>query len=101
MGRCGETSTSSQKTPFPGYIYIDLKNSDYGGFVAQANKLIHEKLALPAIYPFQWSGEYELELRAKRRLQLILPVVFFVIFVLLYLVFQSVSEALVLIFPTS
>jgi Cu(I)/Ag(I) efflux system membrane protein CusA/SilA len=83
-----------------GYIYIDLKNSDYGGFVAQANKLLHEKLALTANYTFQWSGEYELELRAKRRLQLILPVVFFTIFVLLYLVFHSVSEALVLIFPT-
>ena len=83
-----------------GYIYIDLKNSDYGGFVAQANKLIHNKLALPANYTFQWSGEYELELRAKQRLQLILPVVFFVIFVLLYLVFHSVAEALVLIFPT-
>ena len=83
-----------------GYIYIDLKNSDYGGFVAQANKLIHEKLALPANYTFQWSGEYELELRAKQRLRLILPVVFFAIFMLLYLVFHSVAEALVLIFPT-
>src|ERR1700736_6232346 len=83
-----------------GYIYIDLKDSDYGGFVAQANKLIHEKLALPANYTFQWSGEYELELRAKQRLRLILPVVFFAIFMLLYLVFHSVAEALVLIFPT-
>ena len=55
---------------------------------------------LPANYTFQWSGEYELELRAKQRLQLILPVVFFVIFLLLYLVFHSVAEALVLIFPT-
>ncbi len=83
-----------------GYIYIDLKNSDYGGFVTQANKLIHDKPASPANYNFQWSGEYELELRAKQRLQLILPVVFFVIFLLLYLVFHSVAEALVLIFPT-
>src|ERR1700733_8975002 len=83
-----------------GYIYIDLKNSDYGGFVAQANKLLHNRIALPANYSFQWSGEYELELRAKQRLQLILPVVFFVIFLLLYLVFHSVVEALVLIFPT-
>src|SRR5271156_4870600 len=83
-----------------GYIYIDLKNSDYGGFVAQANKLIHNKLTLPANSTFQWSGEYELELRARQRLQLILPIVFFVIFLLLYLVFHSVAEALVLIFPT-
>ena len=83
-----------------GYVYIDLSNTDYGGFVAKANKLLHEKLTLPANYTFQWSGEYELELRAKQRLQLILPVVFFVIFFLLYLVFHSVAEALVLIFPT-
>jgi copper/silver efflux system protein len=83
-----------------GYIYIDLKNTDYGGFVRKANKLLHDKLAPPANYTFQWSGEYELELRAKHRLQLILPVVFFVIFLLLYLVFHSVAEALVLIFPT-
>jgi copper/silver efflux system protein len=83
-----------------GYIYIDLANTDYGGFVGKANKLLHDKLSLPANYTFQWSGEYELELRAKQRLQLILPVVFFVIFLLLYLVFHSVAEALVLIFPT-
>jgi Cu(I)/Ag(I) efflux system membrane protein CusA/SilA len=83
-----------------GYIYIDLKNTDYGGFVRNADKLLHSKITLPADYSFQWSGEYELELRAKRRLELILPVVLFVIFLLLYLVFHSVAEALVLIFPT-
>jgi len=83
-----------------GYIYIDLSNTNYGGFVGKANKLLHDKLALPANYTYQWSGEYELELRAKQRLQMILPVVFFVIFLLLYLVFHSVAEALVLIFPT-
>jgi Cu(I)/Ag(I) efflux system membrane protein CusA/SilA len=83
-----------------GYIYIDLENTDYGGFVRHADKLLQDKLALPPNYSFQWSGEYELELRAKRRLQLILPVVFFVIFILLYLVFHSVAEALVIIFPT-
>ena len=83
-----------------GYIYIDLKNTGYGGFVRNADKLLHNKIALPANYSFQWSGEYELELRAKQRLQLILPVVFFVIFFLLYMVFHSVAEALVLILPT-
>jgi Cu(I)/Ag(I) efflux system membrane protein CusA/SilA len=58
-----------------GYIYIDLSNTDYGGFVAKANKLLHDKLALPANYTFQWSGEYELELRAKQRLLCDLPAV--------------------------
>ena len=83
-----------------GYIYIDLKNTDYGGFVRNADKPLHNKIVLPANYSFQWSGEDELELRAKQRLQLILPIVFFVIFLLLYLIFHSVAEALILIFPT-
>jgi Cu(I)/Ag(I) efflux system membrane protein CusA/SilA len=83
-----------------GYIYIDLKDTNYGGFVSEATRRLAQQLKLPANYSFQWSGEYEFELRAKERLKLILPVVFFVIFVLLYLVFHSVAEALVLIFPT-
>ena len=83
-----------------GYVYIDLKTSDYGGFVTKASNLLNRKLTLPPGFTYKWSGEYEFELRAKQRLELILPVVFFVIFVLLYMVFHSVTEAAVLIFPT-
>ncbi len=83
-----------------GYVYIDLNTKDYGGFVAHASDQLRQKLALPAGFTYKWSGEYEFELRAKARLQLILPIVFFVIFLLLYMVFHSVTEAAVLIFPT-
>lgn len=83
-----------------GYVYIDLKTKDYGGFVQQATTVLDQKLKLPAGYTYQWSGEYEFELRAKERLKIILPVVFFIIFVLLYMIFHSVTEAFVLIFPT-
>ena len=83
-----------------GYVYIDLNTKDYGGFVTQATNLLKQKLALPPGFTYKWSGEYEFELRAKERLQLILPIVFFVIFLLLYVVFHSVTEAAVLIFPT-
>jgi Cu(I)/Ag(I) efflux system membrane protein CusA/SilA len=84
-----------------GYIYIDLANTNYGGFVAEANQQLQQKLKLPAGYTYQWSGEYQFEQRAKERLKLILPIVFFVILILLYLVFHSVAEALMLIFPTA
>ena len=83
-----------------GYVYIDLNTTDYGGFVNQASKLLRERLQLSAGYTYQWSGEYEFQLRAKERLKIILPVVFFVIFLLLYMVFHSLTEAMVLIFPT-
>ena len=83
-----------------GYVYLDLNTRDYGGFVSRADKLLREKLQLPAGYSLKWSGEYEFELRAKERLKIILPVVFLAIFMLLYMVFRSVTEALILIFPT-
>jgi Cu(I)/Ag(I) efflux system membrane protein CusA/SilA len=83
-----------------GYVYIDLNTKDYGGFVKEASNLLRQKLTLPAGYTYAWSGEYEFEVRAKERLKIILPVVFFVIFVLLYMIFHSATEAMVLIFPT-
>jgi Cu(I)/Ag(I) efflux system membrane protein CusA/SilA len=83
-----------------GYVYLDLKTKNYGGFVNQADKLLREKLVMPAGYTYRWAGEYKFELRAKERLKVILPVVFFVIFLLLYMVFRSAAEAAVLIFPT-
>jgi Cu(I)/Ag(I) efflux system membrane protein CusA/SilA len=83
-----------------GYVYIDLNTKDYGSFVTNATNLLKQKLNLPPGFTYKWSGEYEFELRAKERLQLILPIVFFVIFMLLYVVFHSVTEAAVLIFPT-
>ena len=83
-----------------GYVYLDLATKDYGGFVTKADRLLREKLRLPPGYTYKWSGEYEFELRAKSRLKIIVPIVFFVIFLLLYMVFHSATEAAVLIFPT-
>jgi len=83
-----------------GYVYIDLNTTDYGGFVTKATNLLSHQLSVPAGYTYTWSGEYEFELRAKKRLELIVPIVFFVIFALLYIVFHSATEAAVLIFPT-
>jgi len=83
-----------------GYVYMDLATKDYGGFVSKADRLLKDKLKLPPGYTYKWSGEYEFELRARERLKIILPVVFFVIFLLLYMIFHSATEAAVLIFPT-
>ncbi len=96
----GPAMIRDEDAALTGYVYIDLNTNDYGSFVTQADNLLRQKVALPAGYTYKWSGEYEFELRAKERLKLILPVVFFLIFVLLYMVFHSAAEAAVLIFPT-
>ncbi|HYL57374.1 MAG TPA: CusA/CzcA family heavy metal efflux RND transporter, partial [Candidatus Acidoferrales bacterium] len=82
-----------------GYVYIDLSTRDYGGYVARAKEVLASKLRLPHEYSLKWSGEYEFQLRARSRLVLILPIVFALIFILLYILFGSATEASVLIFP--
>jgi Cu(I)/Ag(I) efflux system membrane protein CusA/SilA len=81
------------------YVFIDLNTSDYGGYVERAQKALDARLHLPPGYSLKWSGEYEFELRAKHRLTLILPIVFAVIFVLLFMLFGSIPESLILFFP--
>lgn len=82
------------------YVYLDLNTRNFGGFVGKAERLLRDKLRLPAGCSYRWAGEYEFEQRAKARLKIVLPVVFFIIFMLLYMVFGSVAEAAVLILPT-
>ncbi|MHB1839786.1 MAG: efflux RND transporter permease subunit, partial [Acidobacteriaceae bacterium] len=96
----GPTMIRDEDGALTGYVYLDLKTRDYGGFVNQADRILRQKLLLPAGYTWRWAGEYEFEMHAKQRLKMILPIVFFVIFLLLYLVFKSATEAAVLIFPT-
>jgi Cu(I)/Ag(I) efflux system membrane protein CusA/SilA len=96
----GPAMIRDEEGALTGYVYIDLKTNDYGGVVSRADQLLRQKLTLPAGYTYAWSGEYEFELRAKQRLELILPIVFFMIFLLLYMIFHSIVEAAVLIFPT-
>ncbi len=95
----GPSMIRDEEAQLTGYVYLNLKTADYGGFVTRADRLLHEKLKLPAGYTYSWSGEYEFELHAKKRLELILPIVFFVIFLLLYMFFKSVAEAAMLFFP--
>ena len=83
-----------------GYVYVDLATSDYGTYVDKAQKVLDRQLHLPAGYTLKWSGEYESQLRARKRLTVILPIVFGLIFVLLYMLFRSATEAIVLILPT-
>jgi copper/silver efflux system protein len=96
----GPAMIRDEDAELTGYVFVDMSSSDYGGFVQQADSLLRQKLRLPSGASYRWSGEYEFEVRAKKRLELIMPIVFFVIFLLLYMTFNSASEAAILILPT-
>ncbi len=76
-----------------GYVYVDTATSDIGGYVDRAKQAIALGLKLPAGYTLVWTGQYEFQVRARERLKILIPLVFFIIFMLLYMTFHSVSEA--------
>ncbi len=76
-----------------GYVYVDTATTDIGGYVDQAKRAIAEHLNLPAGYTLLWTGQYEFQVRARERFKILIPLVFFIIFMLLYLTFHSASEA--------
>jgi Cu(I)/Ag(I) efflux system membrane protein CusA/SilA len=96
----GPSMIRDEDAQLTGYVYIDLSTSDYGSYVGRAQRVLDRKLRLPSGYTLKWSGEYEFQLRARKRLTYILPIVFGVIFILLYMLFRSATEATVLILPT-
>jgi Cu/Ag efflux pump CusA len=92
----GPSMIRDEEAQLTGYVYFNLGTSNYGGFVTRADELLRHKLTLPAGYTYSWSGEYQFEQRARERLEVILPIVFCVIVLLLYLIFKSASEAAII-----
>jgi len=95
----GPTMVRDEDGQLTGYVYVDTAGSDYGGYVARAQRALERNLRLPTGYTLKWSGEFEFQLRARKRLSYILPLVFIAIFVLLYILFESATEAIVLLLP--
>lgn len=76
------------------WVYVDIRGRDLGSFVADAQKLVGEKVPLPVGYSIGWSGQFEYMLRAKERLTIVIPLTLATILFLLYLNFRSLTESL-------
>ncbi|HVN85049.1 MAG TPA: CusA/CzcA family heavy metal efflux RND transporter [Candidatus Binatia bacterium] len=74
-----------------------VRNRDMGSMVAEAQKRVAASVQLPEGYSMVWSGRFEDQRRAMRRLELIVPAVIFIIFVLLFGNFNSVRDALLVL----
>ncbi len=74
-------------------VLLNVRGRDVGSFVDEARQVIADTVRLPQGSYIQWSGQYENEIRAKQRLQIVMPVVLIVIYILLYLTYRSFLEA--------
>ena len=89
----GPPQIRSENARLNGWVYVDISGRDLGSYVAQAQKLVAQRVELPAGYSITWSGQFEYLERATKKLQLVVPFTLVIIFVLLYLTFQSFGEA--------
>ncbi|MBI1424291.1 MAG: CusA/CzcA family heavy metal efflux RND transporter [Gammaproteobacteria bacterium] len=93
--RRGPPSVKTEDATPNAWIYVDIKTSDIGGYVARAKQLVDREVKLPAGYTMTWSGQFEYMQRAAERLQMVVPVTLLVIFLLLYFNFRNFTAPLV------
>ncbi|MBI4988654.1 MAG: efflux RND transporter permease subunit [Rhodocyclales bacterium] len=77
------------------YIYVDIRERDIGGYVAEAKRAVAEKVKFPAGYYVAWSGQFEYMERAIAKMKVVIPVTLLTIFLLLYLNFRRLTETLI------
>jgi copper/silver efflux system protein len=90
----GPAMISSENGLLRGSVLLNVRGRDVGSFVEQAQRAVAREVKLPSGYYVEWSGQYENQLSARRRLMLVIPAVFIIMSVLLYKIYNSLKEAL-------
>jgi Cu(I)/Ag(I) efflux system membrane protein CusA/SilA len=93
--RAGPAMIRDEDGKLAGYIYVDTDTTDIGGYVARAQAAVASAVPLPPGFTLDWTGQYEFQVRARERLEVLLPIVLAAILILLYLTFHSISESVI------
>ena len=89
----GPSMISSENGLLRGAVLLNVRGRDVGGFVEQARREVAQRVQMPSGYYLDWSGQFENQISARKRLELVIPLVLLVIFVLLYRTYGSAKEA--------
>lgn len=91
----GPTAIRTENGQLATYIYVDIRDRDLGGYVADAKQAVQAGVSFPPGTYVTWSGQYEYLERATARLKIVVPLTLAIIFLLLYLNFRSLTETLI------
>ncbi|MFN0305257.1 MAG: efflux RND transporter permease subunit [Burkholderiales bacterium] len=92
----GPPMLKSENARLSGWIYVDIRGRDLASVVEDAKRAVAENVKLPPGTSISWSGQFEYLERAKARLAVVVPFTLLIIFMLLYLTFNRLSEALLI-----
>lgn len=94
----GPPMIKTENARLNGWTFVDIRGADLGSYVEQAKAIVNEQVELPAGYSITWAGQYEYLLRVQEKMTLLIPLSLMIIFILLYLTFRSVTQALMVLF---
>jgi len=86
----------SENARLSGWVYVDIQGRDLCSAVRAMQLAVAQQVALPAGYSVSWSGQFEYLQRATERLKFVAPATLAIIFVLLYLAFKRLDEAVLI-----
>lgn len=89
----GPAMIQSENGLLRGTVLLNVRGRDIGSFVDEANQVIRDRIQMPAGYYFAWSGQYENQERARKRLMIVVPIVILIIYATLYMTYNSFLEA--------
>ncbi|MGD8796010.1 MAG: CusA/CzcA family heavy metal efflux RND transporter, partial [Thiohalophilus sp.] len=92
----GPAMIKSENARPNGWTFVDIKDRDLGSYVEEAQRVVNDKVDLPAGYSIAWSGQYEYMVRAKERLKVVVPLTLVIIILLLYLNFRNLVEVMII-----
>ena len=91
----GPPSIRDENGSLAGFVFVDIKERDIGSYVKEAKRAIQEQIQLPPGYRLIWAGQFQYMERAKEKLKLMIPFTLLIIFILLYMNFESMSKTLI------
>jgi Cu(I)/Ag(I) efflux system membrane protein CusA/SilA len=91
----GAPAIRTENALLSAYIYVDIRERDIGGYVAEAQRAVAEKVKFPPGYYVAWSGQFEYMERAIAKMKVVIPLTLLTIFLLLYLNFRRLTETLI------
>jgi len=92
----GPAMINSENGMLRAYVLMNVRGRDMVGFVEEASKLVAKKMAgkLPQGYFIQWSGQFENQVRATKKLSVLIPISLFINYMLIFVNFKSHRKSL-------
>lgn len=93
----GPAMIRSENGQLMNYVVTNVRGRDMVGFVEEAQRTIRERVVLPEGVHIEWTGQFEHELHAAKTMLFIIPAVIVLIFVILYLTYKDLADALLML----